>query len=166
MGNCGQVQSPNDVIQDIGKTMNPHPYPHQSDETNNGFHNAKKHPPPPPSSKPRRTSTALLLSPLFLQLLRYTIASCQPNSSKATPLMIICRLHKTKTFQATYTPLKPLFFHLDSSERGVKQLCRAISKRCSFGVRIPWFRVDRRPIRVKVNAVSKKSRFVFLWPQC
>ena len=66
-------------------------YPHQSDETNNGFHNTKNHPPPRPSSKPRLNSSAPLLSPLFLQLL----------------LMIICRLHKTKTFQATYTPLKP-----------------------------------------------------------
>ena len=164
MGTCGQVQSSNDVIQKIGKTTN---NTHITMTEPTMVSTTPKNTPPPSSSKPRPTSTTLLLSPLFLQLLRYTIASCQPNSSKATLLMIISRLHKAKTFQATYTPLKPhFFFHPDSSKRGVKQLCRAISKRCCFGVRIAWFRVDRRPICVKVNAVSKTSRFVFLWPQC
>ena len=145
MGTCGQVQSPNDVIQTekIGKTMNnTHIKATEPTMVSTTPRNT-----PAPSSKPRPTSTAPLLSPLFLQLLRYTIALCQPNSSKAALLMIICRLHKTKTFQATSTPWKPHFFHLDSSERGVKQ-------RCCFGEQIPWFRVDRRPICVRVNAVS------------
>ena len=40
----------------------------------------------------------------------------------------------------------------------LKALWRAVSKQCGFGVRIHWFRVDGRPIRVKRCAVSKMSR--------
>lgn len=115
MGTCGQVQSPNDVIQKIGKTTN---NTHITTTEPTTVSTTPRNTPPPPSSKPRPTSTAPLLSPLFLQLLRYTIASCQPNSSKATLLMIICRLHKTKTFQATYTPLKPHFFFTRIRQNG------------------------------------------------
>ena len=37
----------------------------------------------------------------------------------------------------------------DTCGRSLKSLWRAISKICGFGVRIHWFRVDRRPIRIK-----------------
>ena len=36
-------------------------------------------------------------------------------------------------------------------------LWRAVSKRCGFGERVHWFRVDGRPIRIKIYAVSKLS---------
>ena len=49
----------------------------------------------------------------------------------------------------------------DTCGRSLKSLWRAISKICGFGVRIHWFRVDRRPIRIKKYAVSKVSGFVW-----
>ena len=42
-------------------------------------------------------------------------------------------------------------------------LWKAVSKRCAFGARIHWFRVEGRPIRIKKDVVSKVSGFVFWW---
>ena len=38
-----------------------------------------------------------------------------------------------------------------------------VSKICTFGARIHWFRVEGRPIGIKKDVVSKVSGFVFWW---
>ena len=44
---------------------------------------------------------------------------------------------------------KPHILYPHSCERCLKPLGRGVSKQCDFGVRIHWFREDRRPFRVK-----------------
>ena len=41
------------------------------------------------------------------------------------------------------------YFYSNSFGRGLTPLWGAVSKQCGFGECIRWFRVDRRPIRVK-----------------
>ena len=54
-------------------------------------------------------------------------------------------------------------FYPDSCGRGLKPICIPVSKRCGFGKRVHWFRVDERLIRVKKSAVQKIARFVSTW---
>ena len=47
-------------------------------------------------------------------------------------------------------------YYLDSCGRGLKPLWRTVSKQCVFAVRIHWFRVEGRPIRVKKSMQQQK----------
>ena len=68
-------------------------------------------------------------------------------------------------FTRIRTFLKTHIFYPDSCGRDLKPLWRAVSKQCGFRVRIHWFRVNRRPIRVKKYTVAKISGFVLAWPK-
>ena len=46
--------------------------------------------------------------------------------------------------------------YLDSCGRGLKLLWRTVSKQCGFAVRVHWFRVEGRPIRVKKSMQQQK----------
>ena len=46
--------------------------------------------------------------------------------------------------------------YLSSFGRGLKPLWRTVSKQCGFAVRIHWFRVEGRPIRVKKSMRQQK----------
>ena len=167
MGTCGQVQSPNDVIQEIGKTMNTHI---KATKPKQWFPQHQETPPPPHTHAPP-PNPAPTLPLLYYALFFFNCYVTQShNVNQILRKQLYWWLSADCTKPKRFRPHTHVWSHKatmpGSSKRGVKQLCRAISKRCCFGVRIAWFRVDRRPICVKVNAVSKKSRFVFLWPQC
>ena len=60
--------------------------------------------------------------------------------------------------------LKDIRFRSSTRIREVGGFKKAVSKRCGFSERIHWFRVDGRPIRIKIYTVSKISGFVWSGP--
>ena len=77
---------------------------------------------------------------LYTQLTRNNLVSKRATNKQTN------KQAKTKTIQNANT------------------LLRVASKRCCINERFHWFRLDRRPIRVKKNAVSKIFWFVWSGP--
>ena len=55
---------------------------------------------------------------------------------------------------------KQHIFYLDSCERGLKPALESSFKEYGFADRIHWFRVDRRPIRLKKYTEAKIPGYV------